>query len=222
MVTTVHVGEYELSRDQARDIVRHYGIRHRATVLWYDLAGEAGGQSGLGRAAEPLNAVTLADIVRLVVINAGLRPDDVPALLTAAGEKDFGEVSPGARLQDCVAGSSLYEAATLLYDRFRRPGIGPVKRSKVLRLKRPWLVPIYDTHVHRVYEDRAADLGRQMGDRNAGWWEAARLDLVDGAADLRWLTASLTADDDPRVRRAGSLTELRLLDILIWTLGSEV
>jgi hypothetical protein len=218
----MHVGNHEMSQDQARDIACDYAIRHWATVLWYDLAGEAGYAAGPARAAEPVNAVTLADVGRLVVINAGLRADDVPALLNAADEKDFAEVPPGARLEECTRGSSLYEAATLLYDRFRRPGIGAVKRSKVLHLKRPWLVPIYDDHVHRVYEDRAADLGRQMGDPYGGWWEAARLDLVGGTADFGWLTRSLCADDDPRVRRAGSLTEVRLLDILIWTLGSDV
>jgi hypothetical protein len=60
-----------------------------------------------------------------------------------------------------------------------------------------------------------------VGDPYAGSWEAARLKLVGGAADFGWLSASLTADDDPRVRRAGSLTELRVLDILVWTLDSE-
>jgi Family of unknown function (DUF6308) len=221
-VTAVHVGDHELSRDQARHIVCDYAIRHRSTVLWYDLAGDTSNQPQPGRAAEPVNSVTLADVGRLVVINAGLRADDVAVILSAADEKDLAQVSPGARLQECAPRSSLYEAATLLYDLFRRPGIGPVKRSKVLHLKRPWLVPIYDTHVHQVYEDRAADLGRRIGDRNGGWWEAARLDLVDGATDLDWLTASLGADDDPLIRRAGGLTELRVLDILVWTLGSSV
>jgi hypothetical protein len=128
-------------------------VTPRPTVLWHDLAGEAGDQAGPGRAAEPV--------------------------LTAADEKDFAQVPPGAHLQECVAGSSLYEAATLLYDRFRRPGVGPVKRSKVLHLKRAWLVPIYDTHVHRVYEDRAADLGSQWATlmpargRPRGWSSSA-------------------------------------------------
>ena len=220
-MTTVHVGDHEPSRDQARDIVCDYAIRHRSTVLWYDLAGDTSNQPKPGRAAEPVNSVTLADIGRLVVINAGLRADDVAMILSAAGERDLAQVPPGARLQECTAGSLLYEAATLLYDLFRRPGIGPVKRSKVLHLKRPWLVPIYDTHVHQVYADRAADLGRQIGDPNGGWWEAARLDLVDGATDFDWLTTSLSADDNLLIRRTGSLTELRLLDILVWTLGSS-
>jgi hypothetical protein len=50
--------------------------------------------------------------------------------------------------------------------------------------------------------------------RGAGWWEAPKRDLVDGADELTWLAASLAADDDAAVRRVGSLTALRLLDIL--------
>jgi hypothetical protein len=50
-------------------------------------------------------------------------------------------VPADARRQDFPPDSALYLAATLLYDLFRRPGMGPAKRSKVLHLKRPWLVP---------------------------------------------------------------------------------
>ena len=218
----MRIGDHELLRDQARDIARDYAIRHRETVLWYDLAGDESHHPDSARAAEPVNAVTLADIGRLVIINAGLRADDVPTLLTAADEQSFAAVPPDARLQECAPCSSLYLAATELYDLFRRPGIGPVKRSKVLHLKRPWLVPIYDTHVHHVYEERAADIGIEIEDPDGGWWEAARRDLLDCANDFAWLTTSLRTDDDARVRRAGRLTELRLLDVLAWTLGTQL
>lgn len=212
-MTAVHIGDHELSPDQARDILRDYARRYDGTVLWYDLAGDEHGHPGPGGAAEPLNAVTLADIGRLVIINAGLRAEDVAQLLDAGLAKEFSAVSPAARLEECEPGGSLYSAATLLYDLFRLPGIGGVKRSKLLHLKRPWLIPIYDTHVHRIYKTWAAD---------GGWWEAARRDLVDGAKDFAWLSASLSDDDDVLVRRAGKLTELRLLDILAWTLGSHL
>jgi hypothetical protein len=43
---------------------------------------------------------------------------------------------------------------------------------------------------------------------------------MDGAADFGWLIASLSADGDPLIRRVGGLAELRVLDILVWTLGS--
>jgi hypothetical protein len=112
-------------------------------------------------------------------------------------------------------------AATMLYDLFRLPGIGGVKRSKLLHIKRPWLVPIYDTHVHRVYETQAIDLGIAINDPYGGWWEAPAEDLVDGADDFAWLSARLRDDDDAQVRRVGKLTELRLLDIIAWRLGGE-
>jgi hypothetical protein len=132
------------------------------------MAGDDTDRPDRASATQPVNTVTLADIGRLVAINADLRAGDVSALLTTASEQAFAGVPPDARLQDCPPDSPLYLAATLLYDLFRRPGIGPAKRSKVLHLKRPWLVPIYDSHVHRIYANRAADLaraGRPSADR---------------------------------------------------------
>jgi hypothetical protein len=114
----VRIGDRDLPRDQARDVAADYAIRHHDTVLWYDLAGDESPLPDPARAAEPVNTVTLADIGRLVIINAGLRPDHVPALLTAASEQ-IAAVPPDARLQECAPGSSLYLAATQLYDQFR-------------------------------------------------------------------------------------------------------
>jgi hypothetical protein len=220
-VATVRIGDHELTRDQARDLIRDYAIRYRATVLWYDMAGDDTDRPDRASATQPVNTVTLADIGRLVAINADLRAGDLSALLTTASEQAFAEVPPDARLQDCPPDSPLYLAATLLYDLFRRPGIGPAKRSKVLHLKRPWLVPIYDSHVHRIYANRAAGLALEIDGSSAGWWEAPRRDLLDSADDFAWLGDACSTDNDVRVRRAGYLPELRLLDILAWTLGSE-
>lgn len=217
----MHIADRELSRDEALALVRNYAIRYAGTVLLYDLAGDDASYPGPGGAAEPVNTITLADIGRLVVINAGLRAGDVPLLLDVQADEAFAEVAATARLQECVPGGPLYLAATLLYDLFRLPGIGGVKRSKLLHLKRPWLVPIYDTHVHRVYKDMAADLGAQIKDLDGGWWEAARRDLIDAADEFAWLSARLRDDDEARVRRAGKLTELRLLDIIAWQLGAD-
>jgi hypothetical protein len=44
---------------------------------------------------------------------------------------------------------------------------------------------------------------------------------VDGSGDFAWLSAMLRDDDDARVRRAGKLTGLRLLDIIAWRLGGD-
>jgi hypothetical protein len=161
-VAVVRIADRELSRDEGLAILRGYAMRHAGTVLLYDLAGDEDGGPGPGGVSEPVDEVTLADIGRLVVINAGLRAGDVPLLLDVHADGEFAAVPPAARLEECTPGSALYSAATFLYDLFRLPGVGGVKRSKLLHIKRPWLVPIYDTHVHRIYEDRAADLGAEI------------------------------------------------------------
>ena len=214
-MTVVQIGDRELSRDAALAFLRNFAVTHAGTVYVYDLAGDRNGSPGPGGAAEPVNRVTLGDIGRLVVINAGLEADDVPRLLDVQADSEFKAVPPRARLEDCTPGSDLYEAATSLYDLFKPPkNIGPVKRSKLLHIKRPWLIPISDSHVERIY-------GQLVKDLDVGWWEVARRDLVDGAADFAWLSARLRDDDDARVRRAGKLTKLRLLDIIAWGLGAD-
>lgn len=220
-VTAVRIGDRKLTPDDALGILRDYAQRRASTVLWYDLAGDEGGHPGPGGAADPVNAVSLADTGRLVVINAGLSSGDVPALLSAATSADFAAVPAGARLEDWAHGGPLDSAVTALYDLFRVDGIGPAKRSKLLHLKRPWLVPIYDSHLEKIYKAQSAAAGAELGDAAAGWWEAPRRDLVDGAGDFAWLSAALSADDDAQVRRAGRLTALRLLDILAWRIGGN-
>lgn len=212
-MTVVYIGDSELPRHEALTVLRSFAETHAGTVRVFDLAGDRDGSPGPGGAAEPVNRVTLADIGRLVVINAGLEADDVPRLLDVQADAEFRAVPPHARLEDCTPGSDLRETAASLYDLFKPPeNIGPAKRSKLLHIKRPWLIPIKDTHVDAVYRQRVKDLG-------GSWWEAVRRDLVDGAADLAWLSTKLRDDDDARVRRAGKLTELRLLDIITWHLG---
>ena len=39
-MATVRIEDHELTRDQARDLISDYAIRYRATVLWYDMAGD--------------------------------------------------------------------------------------------------------------------------------------------------------------------------------------
>lgn len=211
----MRIGDRKQSRDEALALLSGFATEHAGTVLLYDLAGDQDGFPGAGGAAEPVNRVTLADIGRLVVINARLQADDVPLLLSVDADAAFQAVPPAARLENCTPGSSLHEAATCLYGLFKAlPNIGRAKRSKLLHIKRPWLIPISDTHVERVYRERVSDLG-------GSWWEAARLDLIDGSEDFGWLSATLKAHDDACVRRAGKLTELRLLDIITWCLGGS-
>jgi hypothetical protein len=217
------IGDHELKLDEAFKILHDYAIRYADTVRLYDLAGDIEGRPGPGGAAEPINAVTLGDVARVVVINASLAADDVATLLDVDAAAEFAAVPAGARLKDCKPGSDLYLGATALYERFRLvrgSNIGPAKRSKLLHIKRPWLVPIADSRTIGVYRRRADIWASSLGIAS-GHWEAVREDLNAAADDFRRLTARLCDHQGPEVQRLGRLTSLRHLDILAWALGAE-
>lgn len=160
------IGDHELKLDEAFEILHDYAIRYASTVCLYDLAGNVEGHPGSAGAAEPISAVTLGDVARLVVINASLAADDVATLLDVDAAAEFAAVPAAARLEDCEPGSDLYLAATALYEKFRLvrgSNIGPAKRSKLLHIKRPWLMPIADSRSIGVYRRRADSWASRIG-----------------------------------------------------------
>jgi Family of unknown function (DUF6308) len=218
----MRIADRELSRATGLARLRRYAKKYPDTIRFYDLAGDPDASPGPGGAAEPVNEVTLADMGRLVVINAELRADDVGKLMDVRPAQAFEAVAPTAQLEECSHGSELYAAATVLYEKYRfkhGSNIGRAKRSKLLHIKRPWLVPILDEQVWHMYRSRAQHYAK-IRDQYDGSWEVVREDLCDGTDDLAWLAAQLSADDDPQVRRLGRLTKLRLLDILAWIAAS--
>jgi len=218
----MRIADRELSRQTGLARLRRYASKYPDTIRFYDLAGDPDASPGPYGAAEPVNEVTLADMGRLVVIDANLRADDVGKLMDVRPAQAFEAVAPTARLEQCPPGSELYAAATVLYEKYRfkhGSNIGRAKRSKLLHIKRPWLVPILDDQVWHMYRSRAQHYAKISG-QDDGSWEAVREDLCEGADDLESLAAQLSADGDPDVRRLGRLTTLRLLDILAWTAAS--
>ena len=189
----MRIGDHDLPADMVRSILRSYAIDHHRTVLYYDLAGDTHGRPGPNGAADPVNAVTLADAGRLVAVGARLQPADVATLLSPSAADSFSAVPADARLEEWEPGTSLDDAITQLYEQFRRPGLGRAKRSKLLHAKRPWLVPIYDTRVANVYSGPTARLRAAGSSHGAAWWEPIKRDLVDGAEELGRLAADLTA-----------------------------
>ncbi len=217
----MRLGDDGRSRDEALGLLQSYAVTYPATVLFYDLAGDPDGRPGPGGAAEPVDGVTLGDIGRLVAIDAGLAAPDVGTLMGIGAAAEFAAVPAIARLEDCEPGSHLYKTATALYEKYRlRAGsnIGQAKRSKLLHLKRPWLVPIADSRVMGVYRRRADEWAGRLG-QASGHWEAVREDLIAAVDDFEWLTGRLNEDENPAVRRLGRLTSLRLLDILAWMIS---
>jgi hypothetical protein len=216
----VRLGDCEVDRDRALALLVGYALSRAETVRLYDLAGVEDGQPGPNGAARPVDAVTLSDIGRLVAINAGLAAADVAVLLDVDAAAEFAAVPAAARLEEWEPGGRLDDAATALYDQFRLGGIGQAKRSKLLHLKRPWLVPIADSRVMKVYQNCAATLAAELG-LASGHWVAVRDDLIAATDDFVWITRQLKSHHDDRIRRVAHLTRLRLLDIVAWLISDD-
>lgn len=100
------------------------------------------------------------------------------------------------------------------------------KISKVLHLKLPHLFPILDSHLARSYAPAAKLL--RTGYPQFGWrrrtWIAIRNDLLEACnsgavSELRRQLRSYESGDinkQREVRLLDGLTDLRLLDILVW------
>jgi Family of unknown function (DUF6308) len=217
----VRIGDSEVSREAGLAQLRAYARDHHQTVQFYDLGGDPAGQPGPGGGSDPVNEVTLADLARLAAVGAYLGPDDFGRLLGAGAAAAFAAVPATARLEDCAPGTDLHQSAAALYDCFRADGIWRAKRSRLLHIKRPWLIPIADNRVDIIYRQRVERTASALGETGAAW-EVVREDLRDGAEDLAWLAGQLAADEDPAVQRAGRLTALRLLDILAWTAAGDI
>lgn len=124
---------------------------------------------------------------------------------------------------------NLFDAMSDLYWHFSEnapKGVSFAKISKVLHLKLPSLYPILDSHIKHSYKPAAQALMKNYP--QLGWrrrtWIAVRNDLLSarssGALDeLRRSIRTYKSDDAQKqqgVRQMNNLTDLRLLDILVW------
>ncbi|WP_328992679.1 DUF6308 family protein [Kribbella sp. NBC_01245] len=208
----MRIGDQVISTGRALEILQWYSGHFPDTVRYFD------GVVACGR--QPVQAphhVTMADMGRLVLMNTNLSATDVPRLLAVDARTEFSAVPVDARLEDAAPGSPLLAAAERLYDRFRiGAGIGPAKRSKLLHLKRPLLIPIGDRQLSVVYGAAAGDLKT--------FWEAIRQDLLaeENLQAFDELEAELRKPlQEPPSRHLLALGRLRWLDILAWTLGGD-
>lgn len=202
-----------VSQDDALQALRDYAEQRGGTLRWYDRAGGAS-------LPKPADAVELADIGRLVVINARLDADDVPQLLepfepglwTAVGhEVDFRDLPEDPRAEPA------YTAVSELYLALRdRPGIGRTKATKLLHLKRPRLVPVVDSVVLAHYRDTATELARQWELKDPQYWAAIWSDARRNDPLVQALLKQLRQAGGPAAEVA-DLSPLRVHDILMWS-----
>ncbi len=89
-------------------------------------------------------------------------------------------------------------------------GVGFAKMTKALHRKRPALIPILDSVVQRYLEDDRPDATAPFGERALALVRGYKRDLDRNRAALRAVQRELA--------KAGrTVTEVRILDVLIWS-----
>jgi hypothetical protein len=106
-----------------------------------------------------------------------------------------------------------WSALTRLFEGFAGvSGVGFSKMTKTLHPKRPALIPMLDSVVQR-YLAADASPAEPFGERATGLVRSYKHDLDRNRASLAELERELAS-------RGYRLTEVRILDLLIWSLGS--
>jgi Family of unknown function (DUF6308) len=129
----------------------------------------------------------------------------------------------GGALQAIASDASLTGAASSvpwlplrrLYDAFADlHGVGFSKMTKALHPKRPALIPMLDSAVQRYLEDDDPGPQAPFGERALALTRGYKGDLDRNRATLGALRRELA-------RRDYALTEVRILDLLIWALAAS-
>jgi len=89
-------------------------------------------------------------------------------------------------------------------------GVGFSKMTKALHRKRPALIPILDSVVQRYLADDDLGADAAFGERALGLVRGYKRDLDRNHAAVRAIRQELA-------RRSYTLTEVRILDLLIWS-----
>lgn len=174
--------------------------------------------------------LTREEVVRTRKISSRISNDEVSFFLEAASTAPWIGDGSDADLEHAdPATGGLFPEMTDLYWHFAGSaprGVSFAKISKVLHLKYPGLYPILDSHVRRSY----APIAKQLRGSHSelAWrrrtWVAVRGDLMEARESgamtkLRGRLNGYRCDDpaeQERVRGLNALTDLRLLDILVW------
>lgn len=177
--------------------------------------------------AGDLEKLTAHEVIRTRKISSRISNKEVTYFLEASETAPW--IRTAADLANADPDGELFASMTDLYWHFAEgppKGVSFAKISKVLHLKQPSLFPILDSHVARAYAPAAKIL--RTDHPQLGWrrrtWLAVRKDLLaartSGALDeLRGRLRSYTSADmakQKEVRLMDELTDLRILDILVW------
>ena len=129
-------------------------------------------------------------------------------------ERALRTIAPDASLAG-AAGSVPWLALRQLFDAFAGiRGVGFSKMTKALHRKRPALIPMLDSVVQRYLEDDDLGLQAPFGERALGLVRGYKRDLDGNRAAIRAVGQELA-------RRGYGLTEVRILDLLFWSVEAR-
>jgi Family of unknown function (DUF6308) len=142
---------------------------------------------------------------------------EIAAILERRGEieRALRRIHPDATLAD-ETGSIPWIPLTRLFDAFADiRGVGFSKMTKALHPKRPALIPILDSVVqaYLTSDDSETTSSGLFGERATALVRGYKLDLDRNRAPLHELQRELAS-------RTYRLTEVRILDILIWSVSA--
>jgi hypothetical protein len=126
-------------------------------------------------------------------------------------ERALGMIAPGSSLTG-AAKSIPWLPLRQLFDAFADiRGVGLSKMTKALYRKRPGLVPMLDSVVQKYLEDDDPGAEVPFADRALGLVRGYKRDLDRNRTPVRAVRQDLA-------RRNYPLTEVRILDLLIWSI----
>jgi Family of unknown function (DUF6308) len=143
---------------------------------------------------------------------------EIAAILERRGEIESGlrKIHPDASLADAT-GSIPWIPLTRLFDAFADiRGIGFSKMTKALHKKRPALIPMLDSVVqaYLTRDDPGTRSSGSFGERASALVRSYKRDLDRNRSGLDEIQRELA-------RRRYRLTEVRILDLLIWSLTTR-
>jgi hypothetical protein len=152
------------------------------------------------------------DLRRANQAGARISAAEIAAILERrrAIERALRTIAPGASLAG-PSGSVPWTALGDLFDAFADlRGVGFSKMTKALHPKRPALIPMLDSVVHRYLEEDDPGGQAPFGERALGLVRGYKRDLHRNGAAIRAIRQELATRGQP-------LTEVRILDLLIWS-----
>jgi hypothetical protein len=124
-------------------------------------------------------------------------------------------IAPDASLAG-TASSVPWPALSQLFDAFADiRGIGFSKMTKTLHWKRPALIPLLDSVVQKYLQDDDPGAQSPFGERALGLVRGYKRDMDRNRSALRTTRRELT-------KRGHALTEVRILDLLIWSVEAAL